>query len=137
MRSSKRSASRSAPPWSATSASATSRIARERCSEASCCSGSARERAALPNASAVSRRGARLEPRPERKGDVMQITITDNGPSLYPGVRYTAVSSEWDLGDPVGHGDTPELAEGDLMEIISDCKEACMATKKKTSGGLS
>jgi len=50
----------------------------------------------------------------------MTIHITDNGPSLYPGVRYTAVSSEWDLGDPVGHGDTPELAEADLSEQLED-----------------
>jgi hypothetical protein len=57
--------------------------------------------------------------------------IIDNGASLYRGVRYTATDEGWDLGDPVGHGDTPTEALIDLSRQLHEREEE----RKERSAG--
>jgi hypothetical protein len=49
--------------------------------------------------------------------------IIDNGASLYRGVRYTATDEDWDIGDPVGMGDTPAEAALDLARHLHEREE--------------
>ena len=62
--------------------------------------------------------------------------IIDNGASLYRGVRYTATDEGWDIGDPVGMGDTPAEAVLDLTLRIHEREEERRA-RSRTAGPAS